>query len=107
MARTVKIERMGIQNETSDKFYVVWSFPSTATSAPSTGGGSTSIKVGSKVTVKSGSKWYNGASIASFVFGKQWNVVSVSGDRVVLGKSTDGAYNIMSPLKASTLNVVT
>lgn len=107
MARTVRIERMGIQKETSDKFYVVWSFPSTATSAPSSGGGSTSIKVGSIVTVKSGAKWYNGATIASFVFGKQWKVVSVSGDRVVLGKSTDGAYNIMSPIKSSNLNVVT
>lgn len=107
MARTVTIERMGIQNETSDKFYVVWSFPSTATSAPSTGGGSTSIKVGSKVTVKSGSKWYNGATIDSFVFGKQWVVASLSGDRAVLGKSTDGAYNIMSPIKVSNLTSVT
>ena len=68
MARTVRIERMGIQNETSDKFYVVWSFPTTYT-APSTSV-STSVRVGSVVTIKPGSTWYNGAPIDAWCITK-------------------------------------
>lgn len=101
MARTVVIDRMGIQNETSDKFYVVWHFPTTY-SAPSTSV-STSVRVGSVVSVKRGSTWYNGASIPSFVYSKQWKVIEVRGDRAVLGRSTDGVYNIISPIRVSNL----
>lgn len=104
MARTVTIDRMGIQNETSDKFYVVWHF-NTTSSKPS-GGGSTSVKVGSIVTIKSGSTWYNGVAIPSWVYGKQWKVIALSGKRAVLGQSTDGTNNIRSPINVDRLNVV-
>ena len=104
MARTVKIERMGIQNETSDKFYVVWSFPTTHTTPSKSV--STSVRVGSVVSIKPGSTWYNGAPIAAWIYNKKWNVVSVDRDRVVLGKSTDNVNNIMSPIRLDRLDIV-
>lgn len=45
-----------------------------------------SIKVGDKVKVKKGAKWYDGKSIASFVFNETYDVIEVSGNRVVIGK---------------------
>lgn len=32
-----------------------------------------------------GSKWYEGQSIASFVFNNKWDVIQINGDRVVIG----------------------
>ncbi len=102
MARVVQIERMGIQNGGSDQFYVVWKFATTA-SAPKPTAQSSTIKVGSYVSVKQGSRWYNGVGIASFVFGKKWQVIEKIGNRVVLGRSEDGRQNIMSPIHISNL----
>lgn len=96
---------MGIQNETSDKFYVVWSFNAISSAPPPSSGG-TSVRVGSIVTIKSGATWYNGVRIDSWVFGKQWRVIQVTGDRAVLGQSTDGTHNVMSPIRVGNLNVV-
>ena len=44
------------------------------------------IKVGSKVKVKAGAKDYNGTQLASFVYARTYNVIQVSGDRVVIGQ---------------------
>jgi N-acetylmuramoyl-L-alanine amidase len=44
------------------------------------------IRVGSKVKVKAGAKDYNGVQLASFVYGRTYNVIQVSGDRVVIGQ---------------------
>lgn len=46
----------------------------------------TTVKIGSKVKVKSGAKWYNGATPKSFVFSNVYDVISISGDRAVIGK---------------------
>jgi len=35
--------------------------------------------------VKVGSKWYEGQSIASFVFNNKYEVIQIKGDRVVIG----------------------
>lgn len=43
------------------------------------------IKVGDKVKVKSGAKWYNGETIDLWVFGYTFDVIEVKGDRVVIG----------------------
>ena len=75
--------------------------PSTPT--PSTP--STTIKAGDTVKI-TGSKYYSGATIPSWVKAKNWIVHSVSGDRVVIDKSVDGQNSIMSPVKASDLAVV-
>lgn len=43
------------------------------------------IKVGSKVKVKSGAKDYSGNSLASFVYKSTYTVMEISGNRVVIG----------------------
>lgn len=35
--------------------------------------------------VKAGAKWYDGQSIANFVFKNQYEVIQIKGDRVVIG----------------------
>lgn len=46
---------------------------------------SKTIKKGSKVRVKNGAKTYNGGGLASFVYSTTYDVLEVSGDRVVIG----------------------
>lgn len=43
------------------------------------------IKIGSKVRVKSGAKDYNGNSLAAFVYKSTYTVMEISGSRVVIG----------------------
>lgn len=47
---------------------------------------SNEIKKGNKVKVKKGAKTYTGGSLASFVYSTVYDVIEVSGDRVVIGK---------------------
>jgi len=44
------------------------------------------IRVGSKVKVKAGAKDYNGVQLASFVYGRAYDVIQITGDRVVIGQ---------------------
>lgn len=44
-----------------------------------------SFHVGDKVKVKENSKWYDGQSIASFVFNNEYEIIQINGDRVVIG----------------------
>lgn len=55
---------------------------STSSSTPSS---SKTIKKGSKVRVKNGAKTYDGGGLASFVYSTTYDVLEVSGDRVVIG----------------------
>lgn len=43
------------------------------------------IKIGSKVKIKKGAKDYNGTQLASFVYSTVYDVIQISGDRVVIG----------------------
>ena len=43
------------------------------------------LNVGDSVRVKAGSKWYDGQSIANFVFKNQYEVIQIKGDKVVIG----------------------
>ncbi|WP_195986078.1 Ig domain-containing protein [Clostridium sp. D33t1_170424_F3] len=45
------------------------------------------IAKGAKVTVKNGAKTYTGGSLAAFVYRDTYTVMTVSGDRVVIGKN--------------------
>ena len=65
----------------------------------------TTIKAGSLVKI-TGTKYYGGQAIPSWVKAKNWYVKSVSGDRVVIDKSEDGKNAICSPVKASDLAIV-
>ena len=62
------------------------------------------IKVGDLVTI-TGSTYYNGKAIPSWVKKLRWYVVEVSGDRAVINKDESGRYAIMSPVKTSALAV--
>ena len=64
------------------------------------------IKAGALVKI-TGTKYYGGQTIPSWVKGKNWFVHSVSGDRAVINKSEDGKNAIMSPVKISDLALVT
>lgn len=44
-----------------------------------------SFEIGDKVRVRQGSKWYDGQSIASFVFNNEYEIIQINGDRVVIG----------------------
>ena len=44
------------------------------------------IKVGSKVKVRQGARDYTGAKLASFVYTRTYDVIQISGDRVVIGQ---------------------
>ena len=50
--------------------------------------GSSSIKVGDRVKVKSGAKDYNGTKLSSAVYSNIYNVIQINGDRVVIGKGS-------------------
>lgn len=59
---------------------------------------SKSIKAGDTVRIAPGAKYYNGTAIPSWVKQLTWEVKSVSGNRALLGKSSNGRYNINSPV---------
>ena len=54
-------------------------------SSSSSSSPSKTIKKGSKVRVKNGAKTYDGGGLASFVYSTTYDVLEVSGDRVVIG----------------------
>lgn len=66
------------------------------------------IKVGDVVNINNGSKYYNSTkSVPSWVIKKSWYVLSVNGNRIVLGKSFDGKNTLNSALNITDLKVVT
>lgn len=66
----------------------------------------TAVKAGDLVKI-TGSKYYGGQTIPSWVKAKNWFVHCVSGDRAVVNKSEDGKNAIMSPVRLSDLALVT
>lgn len=58
------------------------------------------------VEIKPGSTWYSGKKIGSWVIKKQWIVREVSGNRVVIDKSTDGKNSICSPIHINNLKLI-
>ena len=65
----------------------------------------TTLKVGDLVKI-TGSKYYGGQNISSWVKAKNWYVRQINGDRVVIDKSEDGQNAICSPVHASGLQLV-
>lgn len=69
---------------------------------------STGFKKGDKVKVTEGAYYYNGkAKVPNWVIAEEWYLaeVNATSDRCVLGKSTDGKYNIMSPISSKYLTL--
>ena len=65
-----------------------------------------SIKVNDVVKIAANATYYSGKEVPSWVKEKNWIVKSVSGDIVVIDKSTDGKNSICSPINAKYLTVV-
>ena len=67
----------------------------------------TTIETGDTVKI-TGTKYYSGTSIPSWVRAQNWVVHSASSgsDRIVINKSTDGKSAIMSPVKRGDLSLV-
>lgn len=63
------------------------------------------FKVGDLVKINSGSKYYNGASIPSWVLNDKWHISSISGDRIVLGQNKSKNKDIQSPIKSSDIKM--
>lgn len=64
------------------------------------------LKVGSLVKISASAKYYNGASIPSWVRNQNWFVSSMSGNRVVLGKNEAQNRDIQSPIHKNYLTVI-
>lgn len=67
---------------------------------------SKTIKVGDTVKIASGARYTNGTAIPSWVIRLTWKVSSISGNRAVLGRSSNGKYNINSPVYTNYLTKV-
>ena len=76
---------------------------SSGTSEPSNKPGSdTVIKAGDLVKI-TGTKYYGGQTIPTWVRNQNWYVQEVSGDRAVINKNESGTNAIMSPVRVSDL----
>ena len=66
------------------------------------------IRVGSLVSIKPGSKYYSGSTIPNWVLKLNWYVYSApeGSDRVVINESEDRTHKIMSPIHRDSLTVV-
>ena len=90
--------------------------PHNSSTAPETDGSSqtgtstlptsTTLKQGDLVSIKENAVWWTGYAIPSWVKTMNWYIMSVNGMRVVLGRSEDGHYNVMSPINANYLTLV-
>lgn len=99
-----------LQSGTQNTVYASWDFTDKVPTGGGSGGGGGaggSVKAGSIVRIKAGSRWYNGAGIASYVMNYRWTVLEVRGDRAVLHRSPDlPSAGIMSPISTNNLTVV-
>ena len=99
--------KVQLQAGTSNTVFASWEFtdPEANSSSGGSGGSGGSVSVGSWVKVKSGSVWYNGAAISSFVYNYKWKVIEINGSRAVINDSDTGGFRIMSPINVGYLQV--
>lgn len=65
------------------------------------------FKVGDIVTISSDATYYTGRQISPLIKSKCWVISSISGSRVLLGKSDDEYYTLNAPVDAKYLTKVT
>lgn len=58
---------------------------------------------GDIVTISSDATYYTGRTISPLIKSKKWVVSSISGNRVLLGKSDDGYYSLNAPIDSKYL----
>lgn len=85
----------------ASSYYATWDFNDTITTTTTSYSG---INEGDYVTIKSGSTYYNGVAIPSWVMSDTWKVVQIKGDRAVLGANRSGTHNIQSPINVNSLS---
>lgn len=95
--------KVQLQAGTSNTVFASWDFADPEASSGGSGGGGGSVSAGSWVRVKSGSTWYNGAAIPSFVYNYRWKVIEINGDRAVINDSDSGGFRIYSPIHVNNL----
>lgn len=96
----VSNHRITPQAGTGNGLIAQWEFNGNQKITTSTG----AIRVGDWVNIKSGAKWYNGATIDSWVFGAgPWKVIQVTGVRAVINQNQSGTNSIMSPIHVNNL----
>lgn len=66
-----------------------------------------SFSVGDLVTINPGAKWYKGESIKLSCISDKWYIMSIKGDRAVLGMNKAETRNIQSPIHTSDITLVT
>ncbi len=64
------------------------------------------FNVGDIVKISSDATYYTGRVISPLIKSKNWYVKSISGDRIVLGTSSDGYYSLNAPVAAKYLTKV-
>ena len=62
------------------------------------------FKIGDIVKIDPNGKYYTGQPIAAWITNLCWEVSSVAGPRVMLGKSADGHYSLNIPVDAKYLS---
>ena len=65
------------------------------------------FKTGDTVSISPNAVYFTGRQISPLIKSKVWCVSSVSGTRVVLGKSADGYYDLNAPIDAKFLTKTT
>lgn len=94
--------KLELQTGSDNTLVATWGFVETSSGSTTT----TRAKVGDTVTIKSGSKYYTGQSIPTWVMNRQWIVSQVSGNRAVINRSPGSNYAINSPVHVDNLVVV-
>ena len=64
------------------------------------------VSVGDIVSISPEAVYYTGRQISPLIKSKTWVVSSISGDRVLLGKSEDGYYTLNAPVALKYLDKV-
>jgi hypothetical protein len=62
--------------------------------------------VGDLVEINPGAKWYRGQSIKFSCINDKWYIMSVKGDRAVLGMNLAETRNIQSPIHTCDISLV-
>lgn len=91
--------KLALQSGTDSTLYASWGFVETSSGSTTT----SKAKVGDTVTIKAGSKYYNGVSIPSWVMNRQWIISQINGTRAVINKSPGSSYAINSPVHIDNL----
>ena len=68
---------------------------------------SAELQVGDVVTIAPNAVYYTGRPISALIKTKRWVISSISGSRVLLGKSDDNYYNLNAPVDAKFLSKTT